>query len=176
MITKLTTSKIKVNLGFLSLEGIWEIDEKQRSAAWELYVELITRITMTELHEYQGNLREALTSYYSLFDITREILKKYGPSIASAANPNDITLGHISVSVLNEILRPILSKWHPALINWEAQKPNHISVTEHERLWQFNVEIRSEINQTRKKLLEYADVLSIVSNVSQLHKKNNSVS
>ncbi|MCB0540606.1 MAG: hypothetical protein KDE33_24025, partial [Bacteroidetes bacterium] len=72
---------IKVNLPFLDIEGEWEVDEQQRQAAWDIYVELVTRVTVQELKEDEGLLREALTSFYSLFQTTRDILKKYGPSI-----------------------------------------------------------------------------------------------
>jgi len=105
--------KIKVNLGFLGIEGNWKIDEVQRNAAWEIYVELVTRVTVQELREDEGLLREALSSFYSLFQTTRDILKKYGPSIASMGKKSDTTLGHVAVGVLNQVLRPVLAKWHP---------------------------------------------------------------
>jgi hypothetical protein len=60
--------------------GGWEPDESEIKAAWELYVELVTRISIVELQPEQGLLREALSSLYSLFGTTREILRKYGPA------------------------------------------------------------------------------------------------
>jgi len=58
-IAKLSESKFKVSLGFIQLESTWEIDEIQKKAAWEMYVELATRITTAELKEDEGRLREA---------------------------------------------------------------------------------------------------------------------
>jgi len=157
------------SINFLGLSGKWEIDDLQRKAAWEIYVELVTRVTVVELKEDEGILREALSSFYSLFGTTRDILKKYGPSIAVAGNPSDITMGHIAVRVLNRILRPLLAKWHPLLEDHEKKRPAHISITEHERQWKHAEMLRTEIKEVRQKMIEYADVLAEVSQVSKLH-------
>ncbi len=68
-------SKIGVELAlpFLGkISGEWAPDEAERLAAWEMYVELATRITVQPLTPDEGLIREALTSYYSLFATTRE--------------------------------------------------------------------------------------------------------
>ncbi len=167
-IAKLSSTKFKVNLGFLSVETNWEIDEIQKQAAWEMYVELATRITTAELKKEEGLLREALTSLYSLFATTRVILKKHGPSIATPANPNDTTFGHLAVGILNKVLRPTLAKWHPVLLDWEQMKPIERSSTEHESQWEYNDQLREELNEVRIKLIEYANVLGEVSGVANL--------
>ncbi|MEM9849621.1 MAG: hypothetical protein AAF847_17160 [Bacteroidota bacterium] len=166
---KFNNLRVKVKLPFLDLEGNWEIDETQRNAAWEIYVELVTRVTTAELKKHEGLLREALTSFYSMFGVTREILKKYGPSIAVLGHPDDITLGHIAVQVLNKVLRPLLAKWHPLLLDHENKKPHELSATQHEKDWINNDKLRTEIEQVRFQLIEYANVLAEVSGVSKLH-------
>ena len=169
-ITKLSSTRFKVNLGFISIESEWEIDEIQKKAAWEMYVELATRITTIELQPNEGLLREALNSLYSIFATTREILKRYGPSIATPGNPKDTTFGHLAVGILNKILRPTLSKWHPILLDWEQKRPLNVSITEHESHWEHKDDLRKEINEIRLKLLKYADVLGMVAGVSNLIK------
>ncbi len=47
--TRLSKTKIALNLGFLSVDGEWDLTDKQREAAWEMYVELVTRISVVEL-------------------------------------------------------------------------------------------------------------------------------
>lgn len=168
-ISKFKNFKMKVNLGFLGIEGNWEIDELQKKAAWELYVELVTRITTVELKKDEGLLREALTSYYSLFGTTREILKRYGPSIAIVANPDNTSLGHIAVAVLNKVIRPLLAKWHPILKDYEDKKKPEITDAEHEWRWKHSEELRTEIANVRNQLIDYADVLAKVSGISKLH-------
>ena len=170
-IAKLSSTKFKVNLGFLSIEGNWKIDEIQKNAAWEMYVELAIRIATAKLEKGEGLLREALNSLYSLFTTTRGILKKYGPSIAIPSNPEDTTFGHLAIGILNNVLRPTLAKWHPLLLDWEQRKPTEVSITEHEINWEYNDELRIEINQMRIKLIEYANVLGEVSGVANLIEK-----
>ena len=160
---------INVNLPFLGIKGDWEVDETQRQAAWEIYVELITRVTVQELKGGEGLLREALTSFYDLFQLTRDILKKYGPGIATPGEEDDTTLGHIAVAVLNKVLRPLLAYWHPLLKDYEGKRPDGASVTAHERDWPQNAALRKEIVKVREQLTEYADVLAQVSGVSKLH-------
>lgn len=167
-IARLSATKVGINLGFLSISSNWEIDDVQKKASWEMYVELVTRITTAPLHKEEGLLREALTSLYSLFGTTREILKKYGPAIAKPGNPEDITFGHLAVAILNKIVRPVLAKWHPVLTDWEAQKPENKSTTDHEKAWVHNDALRAEINQIREQLIEYADVLAEVAGVARL--------
>lgn len=166
---KFNNFKIAVKLPFLGIEGNWEIDETQRNAAWEIYVELVTRVTTVDLKPEEGILREALTSFYSVFGTTRDILKKYGPVIATPGQKEDTTLGHIAVNVLNKVLRPLLAKWHPILADYENHRPPGVSITEHERKWALAGELRAEINHIKNQLLQYADVLAKVSQVSPLH-------
>jgi hypothetical protein len=61
---------IKVTKMTLSLPfGIGSIDfepnEAQKKAAWNLYIELVSRISVQPLKEDEGLLREALTSLYN---------------------------------------------------------------------------------------------------------------
>ncbi|MFM9952334.1 MAG: hypothetical protein ACKV1O_30670 [Saprospiraceae bacterium] len=166
---KATLKSFSFKIPFLGLEGNWEVDDQQRKAAWEIYVELVTRVTVVELKESEGILREALNSFYSLFNTTREIMKKYGPTIAVSVKEGDMTLGLVAVGVLNKVLRPLLAEWHPRLEQYEKQRPEKISVTHHERDWEHNATLRAEIAKVRQTLLKYADVLAEVSEVGKLH-------
>ena len=47
-----------------------------------MYIELATRISTQALKDDEGILREALSSLHDLFPITREILKRHGPTVA----------------------------------------------------------------------------------------------
>ena len=80
----LKTVGVKIGLPFGSVEGTWEADEAQQQAAWEMHVELVTRISIIPLGRDEGLLREALSSFHSLFGTTREILRRNGPAVANA--------------------------------------------------------------------------------------------
>ena len=108
---KLTSVKVNLKLPFIGgVEGTWEPDESEQKAAWEMYVELITRISVSELKPDEGLLREALSSLYTLFDTTRKILREYDPSIARPKGKDKLSFGYLAVAILNVVLRPVLAK------------------------------------------------------------------
>ena len=41
--------KVNMKLGIFDISGTWKPDAIQRNAAWEMYVELATRISFAEL-------------------------------------------------------------------------------------------------------------------------------
>ena len=140
---KLSSVKVKLKIPSIGeVEGTWKPDNHERDAAWEMYIELITRISIVELKPDEGLLREALSSLYSLFGTTREILRKYGPSVAKAKGKGNITFGYLAVAILNGELRPVLAKWHPLLLDYENTRGNSVSQLEHERNWEKAVEFK----------------------------------
>jgi hypothetical protein len=154
--------------GLGSISGTWEPDDEERLAAWEMYVELITRVSVEELRPDEGLLRESLSSLYSLFGTTREILRAHGPGIAQPAKGSDLSFGYLAVSILNGALRPFLSRWHPVLADFEARKPQGVSPVDHEREWDHSRELRAELNDLRRVLREYAFLLGDVAGVGSL--------
>ena len=158
MSAELTEVKVALDLKLFKVEGTLKLDEVPKKAAWELYVELITRISVEELKLGEGLLREALRSLYSLFGVTREILRKYGYKVADPLDGN-LSLGYLAVGVLNLELRPFLTKWHPLLLDYESRRESHISQMEHEAKWDKNEEFRKELDGVRINLTKYANIL-----------------
>lgn len=156
--TKLTIG-LPFNLGSLEFEN----DEAQQRAAWSLYVELSTRIAVQPLGEGEGILREALTSLYNVFGITRQILREAGPEIARGPQ----SFGAIAIEVLNRGLRPFLVKWHPLLKSYEEQKSADRTTLDHERSWDHEKELRKELNQVREQMAIYVDALAKISGIDQ---------
>lgn len=166
---KLTSVKVSLKLPFIGgVEGTWEPDESEGKAAWEMYVELITRISVAELKPTEGLLREALSSLYTLFDTTRKILRKYGPSVAQPKGKGKLSFGYLAVVILNTVLRPILAKWHPLLLDYESTRESSVSSLEHERQWDKNQELRRVLNDVRVVLVNYANLLAQVTDVPSL--------
>ena len=139
----------------------WEPDPSQRRAAWELYVELATRISVQPLDLDKGSIREAMNSLYSLFGSTRGILRSAGPEVG--AGPS--TVGGIAITVLNAGLRPFLSKWHPALYAHEVLRPPSIAPAEWERMWKDEARLRGELEELRKRLDTYSKCLARMAGV-----------
>ena len=93
---------LKINFYFLEME--WKPQDADRKAAWELYIELLTRITTQTLDPAHGDEETALTSIYNIFGLTREILRKHGAGCGEFAK--------LAIPVLNQIIRPFTAKWH----------------------------------------------------------------
>ncbi len=168
---KLKSVKVAFKTPFLDVEGNWEADENEQKAAWELYVELITRIAVEELKPEEGLLREALSSLHSLFTETRKILKNYGPSIAKPKGKGSLSFGFLAVGVLNSALRPILAYWHPILLEYENTRKEGVSSVEHERAWEKNKDLRKDLNKLRDTLKVYSLILAEVAGIPHIEVK-----
>lgn len=157
---------VQLDLKLLKLSGAWEPNDSERRAAWELYVELITRVTSVSL--LSGSLREALTSVHSIFASTREILRKYGPDIAEPKPSGTYSFGYLAVTMLNFIIRPRVSYWHPTLRSYEELRPIGTSVIDHEYAWTRNADLRSDLTQMASELRHFGDVLGSACKVPNL--------
>jgi hypothetical protein len=159
---------VRVNLGVLTLSGEWEPNDAERDAAWELYVELITRVSVVPLAPDQGLLRESLSSLYSIFTNTREILRKYGPEIAETKPSGQYNFAFLAVTILHTGIRPLLARWHPELQDWEGRRPAQVSTTSHERAWPLAPALREELDNTRLAITGFAAALATACGVPNL--------
>jgi hypothetical protein len=167
----MASAKLKeVGINLFGLQCTWAADASQQTAAWEMYVELVTRISIAKLPDDEGLIREALSSLYALFGETRRILRAYGPDVAKPAKKNAISFGEIAVRVLNEWLRPFLAKWHPLLLDHENRRSPMTSVYEHERAWDKARAARADLADLQMKLTTYAATLADVCGVAPIHK------
>ena len=94
--------KIRLGPKFANAEIVFQNEDKD--AAWDLYVELLTRITTQPLPTDSGDEQSALDSVHKLFEITRSILRHRGRRSEHFAK--------VAIPVLNQIVRPFTTKWH----------------------------------------------------------------
>ncbi|HET7501309.1 MAG TPA: hypothetical protein VFK02_09915 [Kofleriaceae bacterium] len=165
--SKASLSKVTVKLP--GIEGEWVADKAQQTAAWEMYVELITRVSVQPLGHDEGLLREALASLHALFGETRRILRTYGPDVARPERKKYLSFGGIAVDVMNVWLRPFLSKWHPRLQDHESRRPADASPHQHEAAWAEADALRAALDELRGKLILYADLLAEACEIPSLH-------
>ncbi|OIK03202.1 hypothetical protein [Streptomyces monashensis] len=159
----------KLTIPFVGeISGTWEPADAERSAAWELYLELVTRVSVEELGRDEGFLREALSSFYTFFRTTREILRRYGPDVAPRLSPGHVSFGVLAVTVLNRVLRPLLSSWHPRLTAYESRRPEGRDPVAWEREWEHADALRDEIAEVRRTLASLARTLQEVAGVGDL--------
>lgn len=139
-------TSIKLNLKFAEME--FNMVEDDQTAAWEMYVELITRITTQTLEDGTGDEETALTSIYSLFDETRNILKSKGRQAPIFTK--------IAVVVLNQIIRPFTAKWHKKKLEGAFSK------------WGDCKEFRQELKILQGELRKYTSLLAEIAMVEDL--------
>lgn len=137
---------IKLNLKFMEAEFVAEPEDQD--AAWEMYVELITRIVTQDLEINGGDEESALDSVYSLFDTTRIILKQKGRKCKSFTK--------IAVIILNQIIRPFTAKWHN-----EKQKGAFQNLDK-------CIEFRNELKELQIKMKNYAALLASIAGVEDI--------
>ncbi len=150
--------QVSLKLPFFSITGKWRINDPEMAAAWELYVELATRVATVPLADTEGLLREVLSSSHTLFESTRDILRRHGRNVAPRRK-GYISFGVIATTVLNTGIRPFLSKWHPALEDHECGRAEGVSRLEHEQDWGRMKEARAELATLREALLQYAKII-----------------
>jgi hypothetical protein len=144
---------LSLNLPF-GLGGVdIDVSEAEARAAWELYIELATRVTAHPLEPGAGSVREALDSLYTLFGTTREVLRGAGPEVGGGPD----ALGPIAIRVLNEGVRPFLVRWHSELRRAGDAEPDAARRAEFDR----------ELDTVRGELGRYVDALARIAGIGR---------
>ena len=139
-------SSLKISLGFL--EGEFAPRDPDRAAAWDLYVELLTRITTQYLAPEDGDEKTALDSVYAIFPLTREILRRHGSGCGEFAK--------LAIPVLNQIIRPFTAKWHRLSLTGAFQDTGRCR------------EFRAELSALQPRLRDYTRALAALAEVEDL--------
>lgn len=143
---KWSMTSLKVNTAILNME--FKPNDHDKNAAWEMYVELLTRITTQSLSKDAGDEKSALQSIYSLYPTTREILKQYG------RHGNEFS--KIAIIILNQKIRPFTAKWHKILLDEKLNKNEYSDL------------FRKELIELQSILIIYAKMLSDIAGVEDL--------
>jgi hypothetical protein len=139
-------TELELDMKFLKMK--WAPQTADQNAAWELYVELLTRITTQALPAEYGDEKTALDSVYSLFPTTREIIKQNGKDC--------INFSKIAIPVLNQIVRPFTAKWHRACLTGDFKRPDRCR------------EFRDDLSHLQDKLTKYARLLAGIARVEDI--------
>jgi len=139
-------TSLKITAPFLEME--WSPSEPDKAAAWELYIELITRTTTQPLEKDEGDEDVALSSVYSIFPITRSIIKSHGREC--------IEFTKLSIIVLNQIVRPFTAKWHKISLDNGFDDP------------EICLKFREELCGIQESLITYSSMLADMAGVEDL--------
>lgn len=137
---------LKLNTGFAEME--FAPKDADRDAAWELYVELLTRITTQKLEPDHGDEKTALDSIYNLFALTRTTLKNQGRMSGEFAK--------IAIVVLNQVVRPFTAKWHRLSLAGAFDDQQQCAT------------FRKELSELQAKLRTYSRMLADMAGVEDL--------
>ena len=138
--------KIKLNLQVARVELSFE--QADREAAWEMYIEMLTRIVTQPLPAAAGDEQTALDSVYSLFATSREILRRRGPDAAEFSK--------VAIPVLNQVVRPFTAKWHKESLGGAFQHEGK------------RREFREELASLQEELRNYNRLLAEIAGVEDL--------
>lgn len=142
---KWSMTSLKIKVPYLEME--WCPKDKDKDAAWELYIELLTRITTQPLASDEGDEKTALESIYKIFNLTRETIKHHGRDC--------IEFTKIAVVVLNQLIRPFTSRWHVFVLKSDFKDEDR-------------KRFREELSELQKKLKIYTKMLAEMSGVEDL--------
>ena len=124
------------------------LTDNNRKAAWDLYVEMETRVTTQPLDPEHGDEKTALDSVYSLFQTTREILHAQGPDC--------VVFAKIAIEILNQKVRPFTAKWHRASLAGAFDDPSTCT------------EFRAEHESLRVILCAYTQTLAVLAGIEDI--------
>ncbi len=139
-------TSLKIKTPFLDME--WKPQDEDKAAAWDLYVELLTRITTQSLSIGHGSENSALESIYSIFPTTREVIKSNGRAC--------IEFTKIAVVILNQRIRPFTAKWH--------KLSNEGAFSDEKKCKEF----RQELEELQKELRIYTKMLADMAGIEDL--------
>lgn len=138
-------TSLQVNASFLKME--FKPKDGDRDAAWEMYIELLTRVTTQPLPKDYGDEETALASIYSLFGITREIIKKH--------KRDCLEFTKLAIIILNQRIRPFTAKWHRISVKDGFDQPE---VCE---------EFRRDLEALQEVLIRYTDMLGDIAKIEK---------
>ena len=137
---------LKIKTPIMDLE--WKPSNEDKNAAWDLYIELLTRITTQPLSMENGVETAALDSVYALFDMTRQTLKNHGRPC--------IKFTRIAIIILNQVVRPFTAKWHRKSMNGAFDLPEECT------------NFRIELQNLQTCLQNYTGLLADLADVEDL--------
>jgi hypothetical protein len=140
--------------------------EVERQVAWELHVELATRVAIVPLAPDGGLLVEAVASLSELVARCRESLRGHRPS------PDGSSVNHQVEAAARELLldgvEPFLVRWRAPLLAWRSGKPAGVGDAEHERSWDRAADMRADLDRLATQLRPVANRLAELAGAASL--------
>jgi hypothetical protein len=134
-----------------------KINSRNFDIAYMMYVELITR-KIGQRFEENDVIVEVYNSWFSAFSIIRDLLKKLNPS------PNNTDLVKVGDALLNQGLRPHLTKWQARFRKWyefelKKEENSHLSPQEIQEKYPYYKELVDNLIESQAEILGFLEQL-----------------
>lgn len=156
--------ELTLDIGNASMTYSIERNYENLEIAHRIYIELITRKAAMPIDDMNDVIKEIYDSWYSLFQITRDEIKKItGESLQNLEKTN--TLIKMSTDILNKGLRPHLTQYQAKFRKWyseelEKQANNGKSPQEIQRCYPEYDELIESMVKVNDTLIEYSEQLN----------------
>lgn len=119
-------SSIKYNDVNISLPSSIKLEfragEDDRKLAWEIFVQIRTRIAGSEFKVGEDSFIDTNKSLHDLFNCIREKIEKL--PLKTIRKDNDGNTVEFYLSILNDGIRPFLTKWHVPVTHFHSLEEN----------------------------------------------------
>ena len=143
-------------LGIGSHKVSFKPNSTDRQIAYSIWVELSTRKIGLDIDPENDVISEIYDSWFAFFAVTRELIKDIPVSKVRGSSTSKII--DLSVEVLNEGLRPHLTKWQARFRHWyERQMDNKVDAEPQELQKKFPAyeELVEDMLAVNKRLIKY---------------------
>jgi len=162
-----TVKKVEINLPFGG--GKVEISPcfREKLIAHKIWTELVTRKAALPFEKDKDVILAVYDSWYALFGIVRKLIREIPIDKLHGSEKESVEhLIELALNVLNNGLRPHLTKWQPAFRKWHEKQPinGDDSPQELQKRYKYYEEIVDDIQIVNAKLVILADDLKNVVN------------
>lgn len=163
-ITRFQLVPVEVTVGTKNLiKYVIERNEENLQIAHRIYIELITRKAAIEIDPENDVIEEIYNSWYDLFSVIRDEIKNI-PGKSLQKNMATEKLIEFTVKILNEGLRPHLTKYQAEFRRWYISEKNdskneNLSPQQIQQKYYKYEEIIEDMKNVNKILFEYGEQL-----------------
>ena len=156
-----------VKLGFDFPSVTIRVDRRERELAYALWVELGTRKAALPFDEEHDVISEVYDSWYAFFGMARQLMREIPPENMKGAN----SLAVVTERILNEGMRPHLTRWQAEFRRWYKQALDDSSNAEKspqeiQRQFSGYDELVADLERTNRVLMRYRDTLGEIAGIN----------
>jgi hypothetical protein len=123
--------------------------------AYKLWIEISTRKLGNKIDKNYDLIKKINESYYEFFKIARNILKEI--PVEKITNKETQKIISLLLDILNQEIRPYLTKWHPEVEKWyrdNLENYKNLNPVEFEQKFPKYNELMEDLLQLNQKIIE----------------------